>query len=76
MNSYSLNSEPFFFHEEHEVCFEEDDESFSTSKNHVARVLCSVQRADWDVINWIERPSFETFQRELISLGENLLRPR
>jgi hypothetical protein len=42
----------------------------------VARVLCSVEQSDWEVVNWIERPPLETFRSDLISLGEDLLRLR
>lgn len=39
----------------------------------VARVLCSVQAADYSVIRWIDPPSFQVFQADLIRLGESLL---
>ena len=39
----------------------------------VARVLCSVQAADYSVIRWINPPSFEVFQADVIRLGESLL---
>jgi len=41
----------------------------------VARVLCSVNQSDWEVVNWIERPPLKQFQSGLILLGEELLRP-
>jgi hypothetical protein len=39
----------------------------------VARVLCSAQVADYDVIRWINPPSFKTYQTDLIRMGESLL---
>jgi hypothetical protein len=39
----------------------------------VARRLCTVTRADWSLVLWIERPDPEQFVRELTELGETLL---
>jgi hypothetical protein len=39
----------------------------------LARVLCSVQKADWESIRWIKAPPLETFISQLTQLGDNLL---
>lgn len=39
----------------------------------LARVLCSVSAADWELIRWIEPPDADKFQSELYALGESLL---
>jgi hypothetical protein len=39
----------------------------------LARVLCSVDKADWESIRWIKAPPLETFISELNQLGESLL---
>jgi predicted nucleotidyltransferase component of viral defense system len=39
----------------------------------LARVLCSVQKADWESIRWITAPPLETFISQLTQLGDNLL---
>jgi hypothetical protein len=39
----------------------------------LARVLCSVQKADWESIRWITAPPLETFISQLIQLGDDLL---
>lgn len=39
----------------------------------LGRVLCSVQKADWESIRWIQAPPVETFISQLIQLGESLL---
>ena len=39
----------------------------------LGRVLCSVQKADWEAIRWIKAPSEDTFISQLIQLGESLL---
>jgi len=41
----------------------------------LARVLCSVTRADWEAIRWITPPPPDTFISQLIKLGEGLLLP-
>ena len=41
----------------------------------LARVLCSVTRADWEVIRWINAPPADTFIEQLIKLGESLVLP-
>ena len=41
----------------------------------LGRALCSVTRADWEAIRWIEAPPVETFIAELNTLGEDLLLP-
>lgn len=39
----------------------------------LGRALCSVQKADWEAIRWIEAPPAETFIAQLYQLGESLL---
>lgn len=39
----------------------------------LGRVLCSVQKADWESIRWIQAPPAETFISQLNQLGESLL---
>lgn len=39
----------------------------------LGRVLCSVQKADWEAIRWIQAPPAETFISQLYQLGESLL---
>lgn len=39
----------------------------------LGRVLCSVQKADWESIRWIQAPPVETFISQLNQLGESLL---
>jgi hypothetical protein len=39
----------------------------------LARVLCSVNRADWDLVRWIEAPGVEEFIADLQELGEKLI---
>jgi hypothetical protein len=39
----------------------------------LARLLCTVTRADWEVIRWIEAPSPAQFVNELQQLGERLI---
>lgn len=39
----------------------------------LGRVLCSVQKEDWETIRWIQAPPVETFISQLNQLGENLL---
>ncbi|CAG0994208.1 hypothetical protein ANAEL_02481 [Anaerolineales bacterium] len=39
----------------------------------LARVLCSVQKADWESIRWITVPPLDTFISQLTQLGDNLL---
>ena len=39
----------------------------------LGRVLCSVQKADWEAICWIQAPPAETFISQLNQLGESLL---
>jgi len=41
----------------------------------LARVLCSVQEADWQAVRWIKAPDLETFISDLNRLGEKLLLP-
>lgn len=41
----------------------------------LARVLCSVQQKDWEVIRWIKAPPVETFMAQLNDLGEGLILP-
>lgn len=41
----------------------------------LGRVLCSVTRADWEAIRWINAPPAKTFIEQLIKLGESLLLP-
>lgn len=38
----------------------------------LARVLCSVTRADWEVVRWIETPNSEEYIKQLNELGEGL----
>lgn len=39
----------------------------------LGRVLCSVQKSDWEFIRWIQAPPAETFISQLNQLGESLL---
>ena len=39
----------------------------------LARVLCSVTRADYDLVRWQNEPGFEPFRDGLKGLGESLL---
>jgi len=39
----------------------------------LGRVLCSVQKADWESIRWIQAPPEEDFISQLNQLGEGLL---
>ena len=39
----------------------------------LGRVLCSVQKEDWESIRWIQAPPTETFLSQLNQLGESLL---
>jgi hypothetical protein len=39
----------------------------------LGRVLCSVQKEDWESIRWIQAPPVETFISQLNQLGESLL---
>lgn len=39
----------------------------------LGRALCSVQKADWESIRWIQAPPVETFISQLNQLGESLL---
>jgi hypothetical protein len=41
----------------------------------LARVLCSAQRKDWEVIRWIKAPPVEAFISQLNELGESLVLP-
>ena len=41
----------------------------------LGRLLCSVQKADWEAIRWIEAPPVEDFMTGLERLGESLLLP-
>ncbi len=39
----------------------------------LARILCSVSRADWESVRWIDAPPVETYLGQLTTLGESLL---
>jgi hypothetical protein len=39
----------------------------------LARALCSVTRADWEVVRWINAPPVEQFLSQINQLGEKLL---
>ena len=39
----------------------------------LARVLCSVEQADWQAVRWINAPPLDLFISQLIQLGEGLL---
>jgi hypothetical protein len=39
----------------------------------LGRVLCSVQKEDWEAVRWIKAPPVETFISQLNQLGESLL---
>jgi len=39
----------------------------------LGRVLCSVQKADWESVRWIQAPPVEVFISQLTQLGEGLL---
>jgi hypothetical protein len=41
----------------------------------LARVLCSVTRADWELIRWINPPDEQQFVGDLYRLGEKLILP-
>jgi hypothetical protein len=38
-----------------------------------ARVLCSVEQADWQAVRWINAPPLDQFLSQVNQLGENLL---
>lgn len=42
----------------------------------LGRVLCSVQKEDWEAIRWIQAPPAESFILQLYQLGESLLLPK
>ena len=39
----------------------------------LARILCSVNHADWQSVRWIDAPPVETYLAQLTTLGESLL---
>jgi len=39
----------------------------------IARVLCSVTKADWEAVRWIEPPPVETYLKDLKNLGDSLI---
>jgi hypothetical protein len=39
----------------------------------LARILCSANRADWELVRWISAPEPERYQADLYALGESLL---
>jgi hypothetical protein len=39
----------------------------------LARVLCSVDRSDWQLVRWIEAPDPEEYIQQLIDLGKSLI---
>ena len=39
----------------------------------LGRLLCSVQKEDWEAVRWIEAPRVETFISQLNRLGESLM---
>jgi hypothetical protein len=39
----------------------------------LARVLCSVTIADWELIRWIDPPDSKQFIQDLYKLGEQLI---
>ena len=39
----------------------------------LARLLCSVTRADWEVVRWIDAPEVEQYIADLQGLGEHLI---
>ena len=39
----------------------------------LARVLCSIQQADWQAVRWINAPPVDAFLSQLNQLGEKLL---
>ncbi|MBE7468580.1 MAG: hypothetical protein DPW09_23065 [Anaerolineae bacterium] len=39
----------------------------------LARVLCSVNRSDWELVRWIDAPTPEQFIGDLQALGEKLI---
>lgn len=41
----------------------------------LARMLCSAQRKDWEVIRWIKSSPVEAFIAQLNDLGESLILP-
>ena len=41
----------------------------------LGRILCSVEKADWESVRWIKAPPAETFISQLNQLGESLLLP-
>lgn len=41
----------------------------------LARVLCSAERKDWEVIRWIKAPPVKAFIAQLNELGESLVLP-
>lgn len=41
----------------------------------VARLLCTVQRSDWEIVRWIEAPDPDQYIADLRTLGETLILP-
>lgn len=39
----------------------------------LARVLCSVNRSDWELVRWIEAPDPEQYLQQLNELGKSLI---
>ncbi len=39
----------------------------------LARVLCSIQRSDWEAVRWIKAPPVDVFLSQVNQLGENLV---
>jgi hypothetical protein len=39
----------------------------------LARLLCSVTKADWEAVRWVQSPQVDEYLADLIALGEKLL---
>ncbi len=39
----------------------------------LARIICSVSKSDWQIINWIDPPKMEEYISQLQKLGEGLI---
>lgn len=59
----------------HQAIHDADSKAAGIFPADLARILCQVTEADWQVIRWIEPPPMERFLAELNHLGESLLLP-
>lgn len=45
----------------------------TNSSFYLARVLCSVEEADWHAVRWINAPPLDEFLLQMNQLGDKLL---